>query len=128
MVNLIFSHIIVFILGMVVMAQMFALNQPPRSRQRPPEATPSTDEAYVLRKALFHLMEANGWLSCTTYTGQIDYLPTFIASLEAMLRRRIASIDASQQNLLRQLSDPALGQPWPSTTNCTTPTEHHGHD
>lgn len=113
MVNLVFSHIIAFLFGLVVMAQMVAMNQPPRSPQRPPEGTPSTDEAYILRKALFHLMEVNGWLSCITYTGQIDYLPTFITSLEAMLRRRIASIDASQRH---------------DTTHPTTPTEHHAHD
>lgn len=115
MVNLIFSHIIAFLFGLVVMAQMVAMNQQTRSPRRPPENTPSTDEAYILRKALFHLMEVNGWLSCATYTGQIDHLPTFIASLEAMLRRRIASIQASQRHDT-------------TTSTHTTPTEHHAHD
>ncbi len=118
MIDVILSHLAAFALGGVVMAQLLQLNR----RPHPPRLPLNEDKIiYVqcLSKALLHIMEASRWVSCAPHSE--DHLPTFMASLEQMLRRRI---DAYQRQL-QQLSDPALGQAWSSTT--TTPEERHGH-
>ncbi len=119
MINVIFSHLAAFALGGVVTAQLLQLNR----RPHPPRLSLNEDESiyiFCLRKALLHIMEASRCVSCVPPRSE-DHLPTFVASLEQMLRRRI---DAYQRQL-QQLSDPALGQAWPSTT---TTQERNAHD
>ncbi len=89
-----FSHLAAFALGGVVMAQLIALNQRPHPPRRPLEGDSSRD-VHALNQALFHVGEARAWVSCVTPRGE-DHVPTFVASLEQMLRRRI---DACQRNL-----------------------------
>jgi hypothetical protein len=122
-IDVILSHLAAFALGGVVMAQLIALNQRPHPPRRPLDGD-SGQDLYALNQALFHVGEARAWVSCVTPRGE-DHVPTFMASLEQMLRRRI---DACQRRELKRLADPALRQPWPSDTFTTPPQARNAHD
>lgn len=96
MIDVILSHLAAFALGGVVMAQLIALNQRPHPPRRPLDGDGDESiDIQCLRKALLHVLEARRWVSFVTPRGE-DHLPTFVASLEQMLKRRI---DACQRNL-----------------------------
>ena len=99
MIDVMLSHLAAFALGGIAMAKSIELNQrPPR---RPLDGDESID-VQCLRKALLHVLEARRWVSFVTPRGE-DHLPTFVASLEQMLRRRI---DACQRNLPHHITPP----------------------
>ena len=101
MIDVMLSHLAAFALGGIAMAQLIALNQRPHPPRRPLAGDESID-VQCLRTALLHVLEAHGWVSCVTPRGE-DHLPTFVASLEQMLRRRI---DACQRNLPHHITPP----------------------
>lgn len=101
MIDVILSHLAAFALGGVAMAQLIALNQRPHPPRRPLDGD-SGQDVQALNQALFHVGEARAWVSCVTPRGE-DHLPTFVASLEQMLRRRI---DACQRNLPHHITPP----------------------
>ena len=94
MIDVMLSHLAAFALGGFAMAKSIELNQRPHAPRRPLEGD-SSRNVHALIQALFHVGEARAWVSCVTPRGG-DHLPTFVASLEQMLRRRI---DACQRNL-----------------------------